>query len=537
MSCVSGPPAGPFELPAERASIIGRSVDANCCLPDLSVSRKHAEISRRAGRWFVKDLDSKSGTYLNMLKLTPNLAVPMVSGDTLRINPWMFRVQIGAAEAHAPSTLSMRTLDDAVSGEGQVETLGAEAGGTAQQRLELLLEYASELNTAGNEEDLAQSVVRRALTGSGLARAALLRPVDGGESVEVIASATADGTPASTLGISRSLVREAWSGRTARLNARATPDVAQSIISMGIHSAVCAPVIVDGAVELCLYLDARGNESRVRSDASDFCLGIAKFAGMALENIKRRQLESRSREMETELAAARQAQQVLVPKSGSLAGVHYRVHMRPGAFVAGDLFDVVPLDGRSGPGSRLAVCIGDVTGHGAGAGILMAAAQAHLNAALRHRSDPALAVADTGRYIAEHAAEGHFVSLWVGVFDSAERTVTVVDAGHGHWLMLDANRKATRIRSAGGLLLGVEADAMYESQVIPIDAGARIVLYSDGIVEQSSPGGDMFGLERLQSVLVDAASDNPEAIIAAVTAHARTDSLDDDATAAIVQLA
>ena len=107
------------------------------------------------------------------------------------------------------------------------------------------------------------------------------------------------------------------------------------------------------------------------------------MCGLALSNLKRVDLEHRQRRLEEEVQAAREAQLlILPPEHGVVGGIEYAMRMRPGQFVAGDLFEVIALDEH-----RTAVCIGDVAGHGVDAGVLMAASQSHLNAALQQLRD------------------------------------------------------------------------------------------------------------------------------------------------------
>ncbi|MBL8746510.1 MAG: FHA domain-containing protein, partial [Phycisphaerae bacterium] len=412
---VAGPDVPPIVIVPGGASRIGRAIDCDIVLTDPTISRQHCTIGAHGDRWFITDHGSRAGTLVNALPVPPNQPAPIEPGDLVSLGPWLFRVNLGA---DAPPALN--TIDDALGPATYVETINeSQLGGMAQQRLSALLDYAGELNKAASEIELAQVLLRCAVAGSGLTRAAVVRPLNAGDSVEVIARLDAMGRPDSTFGISRSLVREAAAGRTSRLTSRMAGDIAVSIADMGIHSALAVPILVDQAVVAVVYLDARGGESRVRTDAVDFCVALARLGGLAFANLKRDQLEARRRELEAELSAAREAQELIIPISGSKCGVNYRIAMHPGSFVAGDLFDVIEL-----PGRRLAVCIGDVTGHGVGAGILMAAAQSHLNAALRYTGDPAKAVAAASTYLSQHAAANRFVSLWVGVFDPANRSVT-----------------------------------------------------------------------------------------------------------------
>jgi len=524
---IAGPDIPPIQIQPDTSARLGRALDCEFCLSDPTVSRQHCTISGRHDRWFITDLGSRAGTLLNAVPLPANAASPLESGDLISLGPWLLRVSIGMQ-----GPVSMYTIDDAAAPATYLETIHeGQLAGMAQQRLSLLLDYASELNKAANESELAHSVLRCAVAGSGITRAALVRPIDRGDEVEVVASLNADNQSGQAFTISRSLVREAAAGRVARLNTRVVADVAVSIADLGIHSALAAPIHIDTTVVACLYMDARGGESRVRSDAADFCIALARLCGLAFANIKRDQLEERRRELESELSAAREAQQLIIPSSGTISGLSCRLAMQPGSFVAGDLFDAFTMDD-----GRIAVSIGDVTGHGVGAGILMAATQAYLNAALRHFADPARAIAATSAYLASHAAPNRFVSLWVGLFDPVHRTLTYVDAGHGHWMLIDPIAGSRVVESAGGPPLGIDPDFVYPSEVIPFDKGAAILLYSDGIIEQCSPMGEQFGRHRLHEALKLSSGQHPDpaAILDAVIRYAATKNLDDDATAAII---
>jgi serine phosphatase RsbU (regulator of sigma subunit) len=231
--------------------------------------------------------------------------------------------------------------------------------------------------------------------------------------------------------------------------------------------------------------------------------------------------------------AAREAQQLIVPsRSGVHAGVAYSARTHPGMVVAGDMFDVVPL-----PDGRVAVVIGDVTGAGVGAGILMVAGQANLHAALTRTGDPSEALEAVNDYIASRSAMNRFISMWVGVFDRVGRTVTYSDAGHGHWLVVRADGHAAEPGATGGIPVGIDADARYRSHSMPFHGGERIVLFSDGVVEQRSPNGEPFGVDRVREGVEQcrSASEDVERIFARLVSFAGTEALDDDTTMASVE--
>jgi len=133
----------------------------------------------------------------------------------------------------------------------------------------------------------------------------------------------------------------------------------QSIAELEIHSALCVPVGLGGSVTGYLYLDARGRESQVRSDAASFCESLAIAYGLSVANIQRAELSSRQAEMHAELTAAREVQQLSCADRGVVGCISYAARSLPGSFVAGDLFDVVDVAGEG-----VAMCLGDVSGMG-----------------------------------------------------------------------------------------------------------------------------------------------------------------------------
>ncbi|MHC4992957.1 MAG: PP2C family protein-serine/threonine phosphatase, partial [Planctomycetota bacterium] len=245
-------------------------------------------------------------------------------------------------------------------------------------------------------------------------------------------------------------------------------------------------------------------------------------------------LEVRHQTLEAEMTAAREAQQFIVPSTEGAAGpVRYAMIMRPGFFVAGDLFEVIEL-----APNRAAVCIGDVTGEGISAAVFMAAAQSHLHGTLRRTDDPADAVNAVNRYLADRSPEDRFVSLWVGVFDGDSRTVRFVDAGHGHCIYRTGDGAPDTLVSEGGIPAGIDASYAYENEERPMLTGDRLVLYSDGLIEQRSGEGEMFGRGRVVETLTPStnAKDDVDQLIAALTSHAGSDNFHDDTTIASIEV-
>jgi serine phosphatase RsbU (regulator of sigma subunit) len=566
---IAGPAIGPdvasLRIDSARPQVLGRGAQADVKLPDVTVSRRHAQIALRGDTWVLTDLESRHGTSLNGLALTPTQPAPLADGDTLRIGPWTFRVR-DERDVASPGTSStppifasrIRTSDD--SGAAKVLRVPPEQLALkAQARFDLLAECAAAMTAVDSERDLAALVLDTLLKGTGFPRAALIREAsEGGERVEIVALraahssansaansaannsagspnlaqavtmggalsagpapwATPDGKPASTLDIpmsqaadrlsvSRSLLEEAKrTGQVVRLDrdagADAAPNYGQSVISLSIQTAICAPLMMDSTPLAYAYLDARQGEGSVAPDAAAFTQAMAKVSALALSNLKRRDLELRQRKLERDLVGARDAQRFLMPPAQGRHGrTRYVMRSQPGRIVAGDLFDVVTL-----PDHKLALILGDVEGKGLGAGVMMAWGQTLLRTLLCRGVALAEALAELNAVLVSGELRGRMISLWAGLIDTRTGEVEYVDAGHGHWLVRRAGDAGpSTVACEGAVVLGVVPDAAYSAERLSLAPGDRLIVYSDGLREQLSPAGEEFGLDRIREALTHA---------------------------------
>ncbi|MFN0132175.1 MAG: SpoIIE family protein phosphatase [Phycisphaerales bacterium] len=535
---IAGPPVDIPELQSVSHTTLGRTADCDICLLNDTVSRRHATIAGRGGRWYVTDLGSRHGTWLNGICLEPHKPAEIRSEDLLRIGPWTFRLDA----AHAAPTSDATFQSSTESGERVERVPERELAWAAQQRLDILIETSARINAAATVEALAHAALEGALSATGYRRAAWVRPASNTRQVEVVAQVSRGGTAigdaagrgaGDPFAFSQSLIREAEGGRLARMASDAPVEHGQSIIALGIHSALCAPIMLGPTPAGYLYFDARRGETSVHPQAPGFIQAVARMCGLALANLLRLELERRQQRQEADLAIAREAQQMLSPANqGTLGSIRFAVASKPGRVVAGDLFDAVRLSD-----DRVAFFIGDVTGEGVGSGILMAAAMAAIHAALLRHGDPGAALHDVNEYLAPRSALTQFVTLWAGVLDGRTGTLHFVDAGHGHWLILRPGQRAAPVKSVGGIPIGIQPGVNYNAEHLTLSPGDRIVLLSDGLVEQRNAEGVEFGYDRIIDALArsaDAAGD-PRAVFADAIAFAGTDLLQDDATAASIE--
>jgi serine phosphatase RsbU (regulator of sigma subunit) len=535
---VDGPPIEPLAIEFRPGGVtLGRHEQCDVCLPADAekVSRMHVRFVGDSDRWYAVDLSSKWGTYLNGVRLTPQAELPLREGDHLRITPWTFLV---SSRPRAGGVLSEDDSHRAV-----VRTIGDTGAPMAEAMLSLLLESATAIHSATDEKQLAQLVIDAAMRGTRLSHAAVLRPVGTDGRVEVVASRSPQNFANSPMTFSRSLLRVASTGQVAEINSvGGTQDISQSIALMNITAAICVPLMLGPAPAAYLYLDSRGSlTGGLPPTSSAYCVALGRMASLALANLKRLEMERRDAVMQQELAAAAAAQKWIMPQNSRALGPFVCAgQSRPGQFVGGDFFDIVELEG-----GRVAVALGDVSGKGISASVLMTATQGFLHAALTESSDPSRAVHRANRFVHPRTPDSKFVTAWVGVLDPASRTLRYVDAGHSYALLCRADGQIEQLNRNGGFPIGIEPDAQYTAESVELRPGDLLVVVSDGIIEQYGFVPDLtgsilkqqFGVAGVQKTLAHGAGDNYlNELFNAVVHHAGTNQLSDDATAVVLRV-
>jgi len=531
----SGPgEIGRIRVPPDRAVVIGRSASCDVHIedPEASISRKHVEVKYDMGRWVITDLGSRNGTELNGNRIDPQMPTALNSGDLIVMGSWSLRV-LGDPKTAAPLTPMQTDKSDTT----QIERVKTEPLAKLEsRRLAALLACADDIHGAESPEVAAMIALRSLVESTGYMRGAYLVVEEGsGGIVPVAFNSRRSGEAVRDLGFSRTLLDSAKGGEIVQLSGFDQGDYGHSVSDLQIHSALCVPVIESTDPIGFLYLDARGQEGSVELDSSSFAGAMAHLLGLALGNMNRKKLEIEQVEMRYDLDVAANAQRLLLPPETGLAGgVEYTMLMRPGRLVAGDLFGIVELgDGR------VCVFLGDVAGKGAGAAILMAATQSYLHAQLEIKGELREVMNALNRFVSGRS-NGQFVTMWIGIIDPGSGEVEYVDCGHGHWLLLQPDGGVSRPEYEGNLVVGIDPDHSYGSERVAFGAGSRLVLFSDGVVEQTEGESDeQYGLEQAARILDGSGShaEDVKRLFDDVMRYAQSEELRDDTTIASIGIA
>jgi sigma-B regulation protein RsbU (phosphoserine phosphatase) len=259
--------------------------------------------------------------------------------------------------------------------------------------------------------------------------------------------------------------------------------------------------------------------------------GMFVFAFMVenLQNERRMQAERDTllREVErknTELAIAAEIQQSFLPDSiAQIEGYDIAAKSVMAKEVGGDFFDVIPLEVVPLGKGQLGIMIADVSGKGIPAALFMALSRIVVRVNATWYGDrPAAAIRDANTIIANDSKSGMFVTLFYGFLDSADRTLTYVNAGHNPPIHFRAADGTLAELAATGIAMGVLDDAEYTSETVQIAPGDVLVLYTDGITEAENADLDMFGIERLEKIIQDSGRQSANELCQEILSEVRT---------------
>jgi sigma-B regulation protein RsbU (phosphoserine phosphatase) len=239
--------------------------------------------------------------------------------------------------------------------------------------------------------------------------------------------------------------------------------------------------------------------------------------------------------LQSEIAIAATIQRNLLPKEGpTFSGVSFSAHFEPTTSIGGDYYDVFNLDK-----SRLAVAIGDVSGHGLSTGLVMAMVKAAITTLVEEGADETSLFHRLNELVFRSTERRAFMTLAFTIFDLDRRTIRHTNAGHLYPYLLRRGETTPIAIESPSLPLGVRANLVTPTVEVDLREGDAIVYLSDGIVEAQDENGEPLGFEQLEALLATMTEESPsvlrDTILDAVARHAGGRPADDDRTIMIVK--
>jgi sigma-B regulation protein RsbU (phosphoserine phosphatase) len=488
-----------FALEKERVTI-GRSRENDIFLPDQWLSRQHAAIRRDAGGFVLVDLGSKNGTLVNGAVIKDDRVLH--DGDVITLGEHLLTYKdTRPVLEHEPELLGTRVFSarelTSVSSEPSHE-----AAEIARQNRVLGILSAGELLLHRPLTELFDLILKMLFEAVPAERGAILLLEGQPVALQVKASRARSG--GSDVKVSRSIARRVVDDRVSVLIPNVLDDAAfreqESIVATGIRSAVCAPLWlgVSGQDEVIglVYLDSlRGTHTFSEQDLR-IVTALASVAAAKIENARLLEDRLEKQRLEEEMRVAAEIQRWLMPKAApQVPGYCLVGSNKPCRTIGGDYYD---FDVENG---QLLLALGDVSGKGTGAALLMTV----LRAATRgHWTEgtPAEAVGRINRTVAQNVPNGKYITFFMARLDPATGRIAYVNAGHNPPLLIRTDGSVETL-TEGGMVLGLFESVPYADGVIDLRPGDALIIFSDGVTETWSPQDEEFGDDGLKNIAVE----------------------------------
>lgn len=544
MKVTGEPPGQLFEL-QEEETVIGRLPECAIVLDPNGVSRRHA-IIRRAGHEFALiDLESRNKTKLNEREILPKQEHLLKTGDRINICDveMIFYVTMPTPVQAITEVVEMTEGSD----DSAMHTLDASQADMLscsirpEAKLKAILEITRNLSSTLKLEVVAPKILDSLLDVFPQAERVFLVLLKDGNEKRVIrqtfhkirpyrrpGTKLPIGKPSaeeSRLTISRTIMKTVLDLRKAVLSQDAGNDAnlptSASIADLRIRSFMCAPLLTpDEGVPLGILQIDTTDRRQFSQDDLEMLVAVAGQASIAIQNAAMHEgLLARER-LDRDLRLAEQVQRRFLPQSEpSVPGYEFFSHYHPAFEVGGDYYDFVHLDG-----DRWAIAVGDVSGKGVAAALMMAKFSGDTRLCITTKGCPATATDQLNETLCAAGIEEKFITLSLSLLEPAQNRLTFSSAGHFPMMIRRANGEIEELGGdVSGFPLGIMPDLTYQQMDTILQPGDIVVIYSDGVTDARSPKEELYDCQenrRLQKRVAES-SGGPRAVGRAIIQELR----------------
>jgi len=505
----------PFQrtLSGETPVIVGRSSEVDLAILDRMLSRRHARFYRDGGGWFIEDLGSHNGTFLNGARVEQAMAVR--GGDVLSLGGSFITVSEGAHRHESDPAASVpqhtitsdgtifrpaeEVLRRGVEDHTNVRETDREALRASLQRLKVLNEVHQALAKSISLDELLDLILDRAFKH--------LRPEEGAVYLrsatgEYTCSASRSNRPsAGPVTVPRSLVREVGEKGMAALVLDVQADdrfaASQSMLSAGVRSLVAAPLQDAQGVLGIIVLSSTAVRQFTEEDM-ELLVSLGAVAALRIRNVALAGEAAEAKHLEEELALARRIQLALLPDHlPVIPGYEAHGGNLPSRRVSGDYYEILPRR----EGGEVVLWIADVCGKGVSAALLTASLEALAAGLIEQGLPPEEIFTRVSRLLYRRTPPEKYATAFMASIETVSGRVRYANAGHCPSLVVRSDGTTEWLGSTG-VPLGIMEDWAYGGQEAALNPGDLLMLYSDGITEAMDRSGEEFGGERLADCLV-----------------------------------
>lgn len=542
----SGRPADKFAITRLRTTI-GRSARSDICIPDAFASRLHAEIRQEGDAFWLQDLGSANGTKYNGSNVT--VPIPLISGGEIQIGETVIVFEDDRFQPSKNATLiadNTEALNPAMTiafsrnKNTTAEILQSHAASSRSELLALISKVGVTLLSSTSLEDTLSQVASLVFEAVPAERCVIMlrdAEADGGLKISVARERGKEGQP-DEVRISRTVMDEVIKNGKSVLTSDAQHDpryASQTMALLGIRSVLAVPLsVTEEEVFGLIYADSPTYEATFTEEHLNILTTLASVASIRVENARLTEERFQRERMERELELAIEIQQQFQPSAPpTVEGYEFQGISFSCYEIGGDYYDFIPRhDGK------MFVALGDVSGKGTAAALLMSSLHAAIHAQAVAKSSLAETINSVNKYLSENTPANRFVTLFLAELDLTSGKLNYINAGHNPPLIARMDGQVQQLDS-GGFPLGIIPMAEYEIGEMQLQPGESLVIYSDGVSEANNLKGDEFGMERLEEVIKQniksSASGLRDKIESALSAFTQTAPANDDITIVIVK--
>jgi serine phosphatase RsbU (regulator of sigma subunit) len=264
---------------------------------------------------------------------------------------------------------------------------------------------------------------------------------------------------------------------------------------------MCVPLWHDDAVTGLIYVDSLSRENSFNQDDLTLLSSLANVAAVKLENAKLLDEMIEKKRMERELELAREIQQNLLPSQAprypgwDMVGTN-----TPCYTIGGDYYDFIERP------KGLAVALGDVSGKGASAALMMMVLRATVHFACQREAEVLTILSQTNGVMYHNSPTQFFVTFFLGDLETGTGKMRYVNAGHIPPILYRAKSRSMERLAAGGTVLGLFAETPFEAGEVEFGPGDILLVFTDGLSEAWGPEELEFGEDRMAALIRDNAS-------------------------------
>ena len=520
---VKYPDRSPDHFPLGRLRItIGRSARNDLCIPDPFASRVHAEVRREGEEYLLQDLGSANGTLYN--GATVQGVIPLTAGGKIQIgeteiifNDGTYNSSMGATmitdnsgTSLPEATIALASGDRTTSGlleaiEGartKPEEIAVSATSSAKHGdlLALISKVGVTLLSPATLNDTLEQIVSLVFEAVPADRCLIMMRNAANEDLQVAVARLRDRVgEVGEIRVSRNVLDEVVMRGKSVLTSDAQHDprfASGTVVLQGVRSVLAVPLGVEDKVFGIIYADSPIAEGRFTEDHLKVLTTLASVAAIRVENARLVEERLERERLERELALASEIQQRFQPTAPphvngyELQGISF-----PCYEIGGDYYDFIERED-----GRLVIALGDVSGKGTAAALLMSSLHAAVHAQAGSHDSLVSTISAVNRYLADNIPANRFVTLFYAELDPDSGSLAFLNAGHNPPLIVHSAGTVEQLAS-GGLPLGIKRDADYREGRTQLQPGDVLVVYSDGVTEAVSPTGEEFGATRLYEVV------------------------------------